>query len=124
MTHKGPEEILTGSLSLHMQLLKQIVARRDAQAGMRSESFSPDTSIRKASMPLEEVVEIVHFPEFDKKAVRRQREKIQNAVLSQDVVNQLEEYISHIADMYNDNPFHNVSQAVTGRLESLCVVHS
>ena len=61
-------------------------------------------------MPLDEVVEIIELPNFDRRAARRQRENITDVELSPLVMTLLKDYISEVAAMYNDNPFHNVSR--------------
>jgi len=92
-------------------LLQQIVARR---AGLRNSSSDFATKAvgeRDASMPLEEVKEIIELPKFDKKAVRRQREN-QDVEVPPLALKQLREYVSEVADLYNnDNPFHNFAHA-------------
>ena len=86
-------------------MLKQIVARREYQTN----GTVIDEVTKKGDMPLDEVVEIIELQDFDKKAAKRQRENMQVVQLSPSVVDQLQEYITGISEMYNDNPFHNVS---------------
>ena len=86
-------------------MLKQIVARRENQTN--GTVFHEGT--KKGDMPLDEVVEIIELQDFDKKAAKRQRENMQVVQLSPPVVDQLQGYITGISEMYNDNPFHNVS---------------
>ncbi|CAB9514931.1 Receptor-type guanylate cyclase gcy [Seminavis robusta] len=96
------------------EMLKDIVARRGLPGGLPGFSGmeAPDFDLRKkGDMPLDEVVEIIELPDFDKKAARRQRETIEMVELSPLVVDQLKEFITGIAEMYNDNPFHNFAHA-------------
>ncbi|CAB9514541.1 Receptor-type guanylate cyclase gcy [Seminavis robusta] len=93
------------------ELLKQIVARREVQASTRSSEFFQHSSEVSAEMPLEEVAEIIELPDFDKKAAKRQRENAGSVELSPVVVEQLRDYITGVAEMYNDNPFHNFAHA-------------
>lgn len=92
------------------ELLKEIVARRGDAVTNSNEFHDPNIG-SKADMPLEDVVEIIELPNFDRKASRRQRENAKEIVLSPLVTSQLKLYITEVADMYNDNPFHNFAHA-------------
>jgi exopolysaccharide biosynthesis predicted pyruvyltransferase EpsI len=55
-------------------------------------------------MPLDEVVEIITLPGFDKKVARRQREIDEIELEEEDVLSELKEYVSTmISRMYNNN---------------------
>ncbi|CAB9521849.1 Receptor-type guanylate cyclase gcy [Seminavis robusta] len=58
--------------------------------------------------PLEEVREIITLPEFDHHASLQNPEDQKIPV---EVVEELRLLVSHIASMYNDNPFHNFNHA-------------
>ena len=84
------------------------MARRERALWKSEDDQSIQLTI-KADMPAEEVVEIVELPRFDRRAAKRQLENVDDVELSTVVVEQLKEYITEVAKMYNDNPFHNVS---------------
>merc|ERR1712151_176844 len=100
-------------------LLKQIIARRETNTNRRptkitkakekSLTLSSDFD-ENATMPIEEVKEIIDLPEFDKKWSRRQRENL-DVEIPVTVVSQLREYVTNISKMYNKNPFHNFAHA-------------
>ena len=90
--------------ALFSQLLKQIVARQETQ----STNAAIEELSNKGEIPLDEVVEIIELPDFDRRAAKRQRENMQVVQLSPAVVGQLKDFITEISDMYKDNPFHNV----------------
>lgn len=92
-----------------LKLLKQIVARRNA--GLNS-SVSPAKRLvlKPSKLPLEEVKEIIELPEFDVERARRQEDP-ESIVIPEDVVDELRAFVTCIADMYNDNPFHNFEHA-------------
>ena len=107
-----------------VRLLKYVVARRSAQ-GRRGSAVSTDVDnesegltnghLRKMGTVLEEVREIITLPKFDAK-VYRNHDDPDSVQLSDDVLQQLHDYVSTIATLYRDNPFHNVSQILsTGR---------
>jgi hypothetical protein len=101
-------------------MLKQILARRPAMNRWAGVSFKVPKDV--PTVPLEEVKEIIELPDFDKKTARRQREN-GDVEVPENVVKELREFITAIADRYNPNPFHNVSTATElnslGRCQSL-----
>lgn len=60
---------------------------------------------------LEEVAEIIMLPDFDKRAARRQRDN-KDVEVPAIVMSQLKDFITAIADLYNDNPFHSEFDAM------------
>ena len=98
------------NLEIIKSLLKQIVARRAANPNVfRKSSMDASPTIDTAAMPLYEVREVIELPSFDRRAARRQRDNEEKVELPDKVVEQLKEFISRIAAMYNPNEFHNVS---------------
>lgn len=103
-----------------IRLLKHVVARRNAQ-GRRSSAVpgsatdkqsaeSRDSILQKKGTVLEEVREIIRLPNFDPN-VYRNHDDPDAVQLSDDVLQQLHDYVSTIATLYRDNPFHNVRVA-------------
>ena len=62
---------------------------------------------QESATPLEEVREIISLPEFSAKVAQNQKEPEQ-VKIPKDVIVELHDLVSHIAAMYNDNPFHNL----------------
>ena len=95
-----------------IRLLKLIVARRNAQARRGSQLASGETeglfssNLRKVGTVLEEVREIIMLPKFDPK-VYRNHDDPDSVQISDEVLQQLHDYVSTIATLYRDNPFHN-----------------
>lgn len=102
-----------------MRLLKQIVSRRKAHEAQRMKA---DPSMKPGSLAsdkithqrgetvLDEVQEIIHLPKFNAEAAHYQEDP-ESIELGENVVNQLREYVTLIATMYRDNPFHNFEHA-------------
>jgi hypothetical protein len=63
---------------------------------------------RGVSTVLEDVLEFVPLPEFDEDAVQADVEQVK---IDPQVKHQLMEYVSAVASMYRDNPFHNFEHA-------------
>lgn len=107
------------------QLLKLIMAKRSLVGSQKTKD--PSASCEKpvqnlslslhhtdssgaSAMPLDEVKEIILLPEFDRRAATRQKDS--DLVAVPDIVlEQLKFFVATIAQMYNDNPFHNFSHA-------------
>jgi hypothetical protein len=143
--------LIDWNVEVLLQILKQIVARRNAtKALLRKSSHhssQPDTSSnvsildischsisssndslwnnenlaipigdewdgssKKNCMPLEEVKEIIHLPEFDSKVTKRQKDA-DTIKIPEVVLDQLKTFVTAIAEMYRDNSFHNFAHA-------------
>lgn len=98
-----------------LRLLRQIVAHREAK-GLEPTSFKgstagdPDRMIRKAATPLEEVEEIISLPKFNAKAAKKQKDP-DSVEIPEVVVEELRSFVTAIAAMYRNNPFHNFDHA-------------
>jgi class 3 adenylate cyclase len=87
-------------------ILKQIRPRRDGTNVAPLETDSDVTHLSEETV-LDEVKEIIHLPTY-----RGQTANDQDSVeLDPVVLDQLEAYVSTVASMYRDNPFHNFEHA-------------
>jgi hypothetical protein len=110
------------------KVLKQILDQRattnfvdECIKNVRNVAMIRRTSVRSicsveshtspSAMPLEEVAEIIELPAFDKKAMKRQHDKSDRKELDPELMTQLKEYVTMVAGMYKDNPFHNFAHA-------------
>lgn len=91
------------------RLLKHVIARRKA-AGVEPSNREVTLERPDGQMVLDEVREIITLPKFDPSVVIKQEdpEKIE---LNDDVKEQLYSYVSMLASMYRQNPFHNYEHA-------------
>jgi len=108
------------SLRKNMARFKSVRHMGSFNAGGEDGSFHMTTSRRDSfssqlshpdNIPLEEVAEIIELPAFDKKASRRQRDNSTKKDLDPMLMTQLKEYVTMIASMYRENPFHNFAHA-------------
>ena len=90
------------------KLLKQIVT--SGATTTTFETVGPMKLSERGNMPLEEVKEIIEMVDFDRSTVKKPFEE-ENIELPEIVVAELREYITAIASMYNDNPFHGFAHA-------------
>ena len=98
-----------------IKLLKQIVARRTAAAGLQvgrlmlrqeEDTFSSQFTLAEEQLPIDEVKEVIKLRGFSAKAARRQLD-IDKVDVPPFVMEQLELFVLAVSDMYTDLPFHN-----------------
>lgn len=102
------ERLVQWNVEVLLSLLRKVIANRGYSDSSSTMPVQDET--RTSSTVLEEVVEIISLPHFD--AERQQAsQNPENVVISAKVEDQLKEYVSSIAAMYRDNPFHNFEHA-------------
>jgi hypothetical protein len=108
--------LVNWNVEMLMRLLKQIVAHREVspepQKRVPHRSSSAPLDDHKPQLPLEEVREIIHLPEYDDQATGKQAnpDKVEIPI---EVTKQLHALVGEISKMYRNNPFHNVSVQIT-----------
>jgi class 3 adenylate cyclase len=93
-------------------LLRQIVARRTV-AYSKSQIKTKDSSLKMdygGQFPIDEVHEIITLPEFDK-TLNHQSVDAAEITISPSVIQELKDYVTWVASMYKNNPFHNFDHA-------------
>ena len=98
------DRLIEWQVDLLVRLLTQIVAGRESWENEPVQN--PDQLIHRRDTVLEEVSECIVLPKFDPKAAKA-RVRPSTMELPTDVVSQLREYVTLIAERYRDNPFHN-----------------
>jgi hypothetical protein len=102
------QRLIDWNSEILMQLLKQVVARRFAVPGRRTQQdalWEMARNVGDGHMPVEEVAEIIQLPDFDERAIRQVDPD--TVILSPEVTAQCRSYVALLASMYRDNPFHN-----------------
>lgn len=127
--------LIEWNVNVLMKLIKHIVARRSIATatkagetgviGRSNTSADRDDSAHASqvistnrsdsqsypSTPLDEVKEIIALPAFDRRAAMKHQKDIESIVISNTVSEQLHYFVTTIAQMYRDNPFHNFFHA-------------
>ena len=105
------KRLIDWNVEMLTQQLKRIVAQRDPEAPPTQGIDDPNAVLQKqGETPYEEVVEAIELPKFDTTTNSHFRDS--NSVeLGADVVPQLRAFITQIANLYKDNPFHNFEHA-------------
>jgi hypothetical protein len=110
----GFKRIVEWNVDLLQRQLKIIIAHRQAK-GTKPDSPEDIHSLEMTltnphNGPLEEVQDVIMLPKYDGKkdvsAIDANSIEIDDVALSQ-----LQDYVQTIANMYNDNPFHNYAHA-------------
>jgi hypothetical protein len=111
--NKRTERLINWCVDVFAGLLRGIVAKRQGQVESQS---SPDSTGVQASARgivrknlLEEVRDVIMFPEFDHFA--KGHADPDSIELHQEVEQELRDFICVIADLYQRNPFHNFEHA-------------
>ena len=89
-------------------ILRQIVARRSSPNLPTKQDDVVIDCVAKA--PIDEVQEIITLPEFDTNADQHNIDAA-SVIISPVAIEQLKMYITWVAKMYKDNPFHNFDHA-------------
>jgi class 3 adenylate cyclase len=106
------ERLVDWNVEILLRLLKMIVVRRNlankrrAQRNVVEDIEAPESTEKSV---LEEVTETITLPSFDPRAATHVNPD--SVRVSSRVVEQLRDYVSAIASMYRDNPFHNFEHA-------------
>jgi class 3 adenylate cyclase len=95
-------------------ILRQITARREASYSSRKsvkvyEMATPKLTMLEGTV-LDEVTEIIELPPFDPQVACRQKDP-KTIQLDTVVLEQLESFVTAVANMYRQNPFHNFEHA-------------
>ena len=93
------------------RLLKQIVERRQATAPSTTRTSISKFTSKERNLPMDEVAEIILLPEFNQSVAVKQSKKATPVELNEKVLHQLEEYVTAVAYLYQNNPFHNLRHA-------------
>jgi len=106
------DRLVSWNVDILHRLLKQIVARRqcllNADPNRKTDANESIFSTRQGTL-LDEVQESIPLPSFNYS--RTAAEQAENIQLDAAVFEQLQDYVGKVADMYNDNPFHNFEHA-------------
>jgi hypothetical protein len=101
------DRYVTWNLDVFEGVLKTVIAQRKHSSRRSTRTFDL-ADVKFSEMPLAEVTDMVALPKFDRNRVVVDGAEVR---LDASVVFQLREYISVVARMYRNNPFHNFEHA-------------
>jgi len=115
LTAEKTRRLIEWNVDVLLRLLKQIVAKRLAKKSLDSlqpidENIALKAQVESGNTVIDEVKEIVNLPGYSAKAAANQEDP-EFVVLPNEVSEQLYEYVTNIAALYNGNPFHNFEHA-------------
>lgn len=112
MSNSKMTRLVEWNVDVLLRLLKQLVAMRRACGIPEMGSPKLEQEIHfgaNGEKVIDEVKEIIELPQFNAKAVSKIHTEA--VTLPVQVVDQMYDYVSNIAALYNDNPFHNFEHA-------------
>jgi len=94
-------------------LLQKVIARRlsTSQKSSKHPQLRNMPGMQEGITLLEEVKEIITLPEFDKKSNKNTEKEANSIVIPPKAIEELHTYVTSIATMYRNNPFHNFEHA-------------
>lgn len=96
------------NVDLLLSFLAKVVANRNDPTAIKRRPANLDNVPPSNSLILDEVTEIIILPDFDdEKRISNQAD----VILPPEVREQLHDFVTRIACMYRDNPFHNLEHA-------------
>jgi class 3 adenylate cyclase len=112
MALEKTQRLVAWNSDVLLRLLKQIVARRKASdLPLRGTAKLDESKYVQAGISvIDEVREIITLPTFDR-SVRQDEQNLELIKLDENVVEQVYDYVSNIAALYRNNPFHNFEHA-------------
>eukprot|EP00977_Amphora_coffeiformis_P015123 scaffold4420_cov187-Amphora_coffeaeformis.AAC.18 len=103
--------LISWNTDILARLLTQIIARRESR-GCKPDPLEQikkaEEQVSRARLVMSEVTEIITLPQFELTDKTIDPSRIE---LSEDVVNQLRNYVQTLSAMYRENPFHNFEHA-------------
>jgi len=103
--------LISWNTDILARLLTQIIARRESRGckpAPLEQIKKAEEQVSRTRLVLNEVTEIITLPQFELTDKTIDPSRIE---LSEDVVNQLRDYVQTLSAMYRENPFHNFEHA-------------
>lgn len=97
------QRLVNWTVDLLHEHVKKLVAKRRPRGGQFDPV--PFTPV-EGQTPLEEVAEAIILPEFCKRSFQATT-RAHKVEVDAPILNQLHQYVTALASMYHDNPFHN-----------------
>lgn len=110
--------LIDWNVDMLLRLLKQVEAKRQMQriiaepvSQEQEEVQALRDTFSKSGSVVDEVAEIIPMPSFEAQTANSSKIDPDSIVLDEEVEMQLREFVTVIASMYRDNPFHNFEHA-------------
>jgi hypothetical protein len=104
------QRLVEFNVEILSRLIKQIVARRNITSSKRAPGKAPKWE-GSGRLVVDEVAEIIAFPKFEPYMASIKTDPDSSIELGHEVTAQLRDFVTKIANMYKDNPFHNWEHA-------------
>jgi hypothetical protein len=110
LTSKKMGRLISWNVDVLLRLLKLIATTRSEARSKPLAERVTQTSSKTGETVIDEVRDIIALPKFDAKAAAKHLE-VESINIDEKVVAQLSNYVTSVAAMYRDNPFHNFEHA-------------
>ena len=110
LSSKKHTRLIKWNVDVLLRLIKQIAAARSGPPPKRHAEHVAQTSSGTGKTVLHEVTDIISLPKFDAKTAEK-LEDVESIEIDEKVFAQLTSFVSSVAAMYQDNPFHNFEHA-------------
>jgi hypothetical protein len=104
----GPKTVrlVDWNVDLFMRLLRNLQARRLSTGKAKTSSRNLHLSRKYGTVVMDELKEIIALPKFDAKALEKETDP-KLLILAPQIEEEVRDYVTTIAIMYRDNPFHS-----------------
>lgn len=121
------QRLIEWSVTSLVSLMKKIIVHRQGVVEHNLDcNLLENFRLQEGRTFFDEVAEIIELPPPN--GVNIEKADLDDVEIGRDVIEELRELVRRIADMYNDNPFHNFEHAnhvtSTSQTNFLCCVHS
>lgn len=103
------ERLVAWTVEVLGSLLQQVMSSRSGTAHPASVSLK-EQMIGMEKKVLDEFVPIISLKRFDSDELQGRNQGSRPASIGEEATSQLRDYISNVASMYRENPFHNFEQ--------------
>eukprot|EP00526_Cylindrotheca_closterium_P001661 CAMPEP_0113641374 /NCGR_PEP_ID=MMETSP0017_2-20120614/21721_1 /TAXON_ID=2856 /ORGANISM="Cylindrotheca closterium" /LENGTH=1133 /DNA_ID=CAMNT_0000552715 /DNA_START=78 /DNA_END=3479 /DNA_ORIENTATION=+ /assembly_acc=CAM_ASM_000147 len=115
------ERLVEWSVEILGSLLQQVMSSRSDVVADKGAVSLKEQMIGKDKKVLDEFVPIISLKRFDSDELQGRRQGNRPNSIGEEATSQLRDYISHVASMYRENPFHSFEHAthVTASVKKL-----
>ena len=114
--HSKDKRLVEWNVDNLSKLLRLVQARRMVTSGAPKKQFNLqhlEDMFSAGRVALEEVEEVIKLPVYDTNNYEHFAEAAESVELGEEIMSELREFVTAIAQMYNSNPFHNFEQCVS-----------
>jgi len=105
------ERLIDWIVELLKEYILKMIAKRQSQGKPVRSKTGLFAHLDHKSTPIDDVVEMIHLPAFDKKSVEGRKKSSKVVEVSEEALKELRDYVAGVAATYHPNAFHNFEHA-------------